>query len=112
MKIKYLDIVTIIYPPKRLELTNFNDLKVAFAEAIAKNNNNIIFNLDKLEYINSSNLGEMISSLKKMKDIGRKLVLSNIHEKLIQLLKVINIYDIFEKYPTEDDAILKLSDNQ
>jgi anti-sigma B factor antagonist len=110
MKIKYLDKVTVISPPQRLELSNFNDLKVAFAEAIAKNNNNIIFNLDKLEYINSSNLGEMISSLKKMKDAGRELVLSNIHEKLIQLLKVINIYDIFEKFSTEDDAILKFSD--
>ncbi len=69
---------------------------------------NVILDLTKVSWIDSTGLGELIASLSSTKNSGGNLVLSNLQGPVQSLLKMTNLNQIFDVYENVEDALSKL----
>lgn len=65
----------------------------------------LIVDLQKVEVMNSSGLGMLVSGLSSMRTHNRLMVLSGAPEKVMNLLKMTHLDQVFELYPTLDKAL-------
>lgn len=79
-----------------ISLNKHGELNRLVAEEIKKGIKNFSFDLKKLESINSSGLGILIACHKKIKDSGCSLKLSNVNDKVINILKLTKLNNVFE----------------
>ena len=64
---------------------------------------NILLNLGDVSYIDSSGLGEMVSSYTTAANQGAKVKLINVQKKVGDLLQITKLYTVFESF--EDEAV-------
>jgi len=66
---------------------------------------NIIIDMSQVKWIDSSGLGELISSLSTTKKSGGNFVLTNIPGPVQSLLKTSNLIQIFDTYVDVEQAL-------
>jgi len=69
---------------------------------------NLIFNMDKVEYMMTVELGSLVAAMKKARAKGGALKLVAVGEFLDNLLSLTNLKRVFEIYPTEAEALKSL----
>lgn len=72
---------------------------------IDQNRKKIIIDLSKVELMNSTGLGILISGLTTMKNNGGELKLAAVTEKIQSLLTITKLITVFENYDTVDQAV-------
>lgn len=81
-------------------------------ESISKSLENdsklFVFNLEKLEYINSTGLSVLLTALTKSRNAGGDLVLINMNDSLKKLLDITKLADVFSYASSKEDAITLL----
>lgn len=75
------------------------------AELLEKGNLNILINLNKVKYIDSAGVGELVSCLKRVKEKGGFLKLLNPSAKVYDVLEIVNIGSVFETFKDEEEAL-------
>lgn len=80
------------------------DLLSQTEKVIAKGNANLIFDLNKLEYINSSGLNSLVNVLTKARSNGGDVVLCHLSEKVKSLFIVTKLNTVFTVSDSKDDA--------
>ena len=65
--------------------------------------------MSQVKWIDSSGLGELISSLSTAKKIGGNLVLTNMPGPVQSLLKTANLIQIFDTYVDVEQALGELT---
>ena len=75
-------------------------------ENINLNKNNIVINLEKVDWINSIGLGMLISALTTAKNAGGRLVLANITsiESILSLTRLITVFDHYDSLQAAMDS--------
>ncbi|HKI79605.1 MAG TPA: STAS domain-containing protein [Ignavibacteriaceae bacterium] len=66
--------------------------------------NNIIVDLGKVKFVNSSGLGILIRNFTSTTNSGGNFVLANINEKMRGLLSITKLNQVFKVYPTVEEA--------
>jgi anti-sigma B factor antagonist len=102
--------VLIIKPiEKRLDASVAVDFKEKVAELIKSGNELIVLDLSEVNFMDSSGLGAIVSSLKTL---GRKgeLVISGIQETVMQLFKLTRMDRVFRIFKDEKEAVSALSE--
>ena len=80
----------------------FNDtLKVLIHEG----NLNIIVDLGRVNWVNSTGLGILISGYSTMKKSGGELKLLNVSERIDSIFMVSKLHTVFKSFSDEDEAI-------
>ncbi len=79
-----------------LGLINMNEMKEYIDHEIESDNIYICIDLKKVNIINSSGLGILISILKKVKSKGGNLKLLNASDKLLNIFKITKLNLVFE----------------
>jgi anti-sigma B factor antagonist len=69
----------------------------------------ILLNLGEVSYIDSSGLGQLVSTFTTASNAGAKVKLLNVQKKVNDLLQITKLYTIFESHDNEADAILSFS---
>ena len=69
----------------------------------------ILLNLGDVSYIDSSGLGQLVSTFTTASNAGAKVKLLNVQKKVSDLLQITKLYTIFESHDNEADAILSFS---
>ncbi len=69
----------------------------------------IVLDLSKVNWIDSTGLGELIASLSSIKKKDGNLVLSNLQAPVQSLLKMTNLTQIFDTYESVEDAVQGLN---
>lgn len=73
---------------------------------ILKNNGKkIILNLADVNYIDSSGIGELVSTYTTVTSNGGQLILLNLTKKIQELLAITKLLTVFQVYDSEQDAI-------
>ncbi|MFI5253141.1 MAG: STAS domain-containing protein [Bacteroidota bacterium] len=70
---------------------------------------NIILDLQKVDYLNSTGLGGLIGSLTAVRKSSGKLVLCAPNNRVLRILDLTKMTAIFSIFATRDDAILSIS---
>ena len=74
-------------------------------ELIEKDNTNVVVNLSKVKFMNSSGLGMMIGALTTMRKAGGDLRIANATDKIESLLIITKLITVFKHYKSLDEAV-------
>lgn len=66
---------------------------------------NILLNMGDVSYVDSSGIGELVSSFTTVTNQGGKLKLLNLTKKLRELLAITKLLTVFESYNDEREAV-------
>ncbi|MCP4570063.1 MAG: STAS domain-containing protein [FCB group bacterium] len=98
--------VTVIEPKGKImggpESTALHDL---LHELIENDRKSIVVDLGKVDWMNSTGLGLLISGLTTLKKADGELKLANVTEKIQSLLTITKLVTIFKSFDTVDEAI-------
>jgi anti-sigma B factor antagonist len=82
-----------------------NELHGKLRDLLANGKKNIIIDLSKVEYMNSSGLGMMTSALSTVKNSEGNLKLANPAERIKSLLNITKLNQLFKTYNSLDEAV-------
>jgi anti-sigma B factor antagonist len=71
---------------------------------IAQNKRKVVIDLSKVEWMNSTGLGILISGLTTLRNNGGELKLAGITEKIESLLTITKLITVFENYDSVEEA--------
>lgn len=66
---------------------------------------NVVIDLGKVKFMNSSGLGMLISGMTTMRNAGGDLRLSNVADRIRSLLMITKLITVFKHYPTVEEAV-------
>ena len=75
----------------------------------AKGNKKILVNLADVSYIDSSGIGEMVSSFTTVTNHGGQLKLLSLTKRVKDLLQITKLYTVFEVFDDEATAVRSFS---
>ncbi len=88
-----------------IDLYNAPEIKEKIKDELNKNKVNVVINLDRVSYIDSSGIGVLISSLSNLKKIGGALKLINVYASVRKVFELTKLTSFFDIYDNESDAI-------
>lgn len=91
----------------RLDARVATDFKERMIELITAGNTKIVLDLSKVEFIDSSGLGAIVSSLKRMGGRG-DLVVCGLQETTMTLFKLTRMDRVFQVFESEQQAVSAL----
>jgi anti-sigma B factor antagonist len=80
-------------------------LRSAVRRLLEEGKKNILLNLAGVGYIDSSGIGELVSSYTAIKNSQGQLKLLSLTEKLRDLLTITKLLTVFDAYETETEAL-------
>jgi anti-sigma B factor antagonist len=93
---------------KRIDFKVATDFKDKMAELIESGNMFILLNMSEVEFIDSSGLGAIVSSLKRMKGRG-DLFICGLKETIMMMFNLTRMNRVFRIFESEQEAINTLS---
>ncbi len=103
------DAVAIVVLSGRLTVNDSpGQLKEAVADAVRRGARHVILDVAGVNYIDSTRLGELIAAHITVSRIGSHLKLAGTPSRVIELLTLAGLGDVFERFPTVDAAVASL----
>ena len=103
---KHTENFTILYVEGLIKLGESAEFFSSALENVLKNeSSNVIIDFTKIDYIDSTGIGELVGYLGKFTTQNRKLILVNPSERIMKLLKLAKLDAVFKIYNTEEEAI-------
>jgi anti-sigma B factor antagonist len=103
---RQVDGVTILDLSGRITLGEGSvTLRDAVHDLIAKGSKHILLNLENINYIDSSGIGELVSAFTSVRNAGGELKLLNLTKKVHDLLQITKLYTVFDIWDSEASAV-------
>jgi anti-sigma B factor antagonist len=77
----------------------------ALQRALAEEGGHVLIDFSKINYIDSTGIGELVGHLVKFKDQERKLILVRPSERIRKLLQVARVDELFPIYDSVEEAL-------
>ena len=84
-------------------------LRDTIRDVVAAGNKKILLNLGDVTYIDSSGIGELVSSFTSVRNQGGELKLLNLTKKVLDLLQITKLYTVFDINDDEAQAVASFS---
>lgn len=88
-----------------IDLYNAPELKDTINQLIEDQKYNVIINLEKVSYIDSSGIGALISSLSSLKKYQGGLKIINVYASVRKVFELTKLTSFFEIFDSESDAV-------
>jgi len=98
------NIIIAILPWESIDISNKNEFKEKIS-AVIKDYNKIIFDMVKVEFMDSSGCGALISYARKIKNNNGTLKLCNISDQVHSIFDLIQLNRYFDIYSGQERAI-------
>jgi len=82
-----------------------DDFRNIIYQAIEDDNVNIVIDLEKVNWMNSSGLGLLISGLTTIRSSGGDLKLANMSDRVRRTLEITKLESVFLSFNSIDDAV-------
>jgi len=93
---------------RRIDASSAAAFKALLNDRIQGGQQRIVLNLSEVDFIDSTGLGAIVSSLKRMGEFG-DLVISNPRETVMSLFRLTRMNRVFNILPSEEEALASLS---
>ena len=80
-------------------------LRNAIRKLLEEGKKNILLNLAGVSYVDSSGIGELVSSFTSVNKEGGKLKLLNLTQKIRDLLAITKLLTVFDTFEAEQEAV-------
>ena len=101
------DKVVILDIQGEIDLYNAPEIKDTIQKLIEQQKYNIIINLEKVSYIDSSGIGALISSLSNLKKYQGSLKIINVYASVKKVFELTKLTSFFEIFDSEEEALSK-----
>lgn len=91
----------------RMDSINTHLFEQKIIQLISKENNSFIFNCANLEYISSTGMRSFLMVIRKLNEVGGKLVLTSLQENVKEVFELSGFASIFEFAKSEKNGIKK-----
>ncbi len=88
-----------------VDLYNVSELKKALFSITDGNHKSVIVDMKNVNYMDSSGIGALVAGQKKMKAHSGSFGLMNIHDDVLNILKLATVDKFFKIYNNEDEII-------
>jgi anti-sigma B factor antagonist len=110
MSLEYVDwdigAVTVINLAGRITLGKGTErLRQAVRDVLDRGRRQILLNFDEVFYVDSSGLGELVASSKRVLQAGGRMKLMKLNQVANNLLQVTRLYMVFEVFKDEASAL-------
>ncbi|MFC2102840.1 STAS domain-containing protein [Bacteroidota bacterium] len=93
----------------RATLNEAEEFKQRLAEDIGKGHKMIVADLSMCEFIDSTFLGSLVITLKKVTSLGGDLRLVGFQPAVHSMFELTRMYRVFETFNSKEDAVLSFS---
>ncbi|MDR0982961.1 MAG: STAS domain-containing protein [Culturomica sp.] len=93
--------------PSRLTLLISEDVKAELKPVLSDDKTNLIFNLENVDFIDSSGIGCLISLQNTAAQHNSRIAICNISKSNMKIFDLLHLDKILELYPTLDEALKK-----
>jgi anti-sigma B factor antagonist len=97
--------VSVLHVSGRLDLAGGTMLKEQVKKILGSNVMAVHINLNNVDFINSSGLGALVSTMKEVRLVKGRLTLSNLASYVQEIFDITQLSHIFEIYKTEEEAL-------
>jgi anti-sigma B factor antagonist len=80
-------------------------LRDTVRDLLSKGNKKLVLNLQDVNYIDSSGIGELVSGFTTVTNSGGQLKLLNLNKRVKDLLQITKLYTVFDVHEDEAAAI-------
>ncbi len=102
------NVLVVLPREKRIDASVSTGFKGRMVDWINQGNRRIVLDLSEVDFIDSSGLGAIVSTLKTLGNDG-DLVICGIRETVMGLFKITRMNRVFQIFATESEAIEALS---
>ncbi|NLW41166.1 MAG: STAS domain-containing protein [Tissierellia bacterium] len=88
--------IWVVLPEGEIDIYTSPELKSRLVEALDDKQSDILIDGDRLEYLDSTGLGTLISILKKAKESNNRIILKNIKPNIRKLFDITELDKVFE----------------
>ncbi len=96
--------ITVVEPGQRVTLETVGEFGKALDAAAAVPLPMIIVNMERTKIVDSSGVGALVHSMKQIKQAGGRFVLSSLQHDVRRAFHLMNLYQVFEIFETEELA--------
>jgi len=100
----YMDVAVVELREKALDASNSENFKKSMAETLA-NFQKVIIDLSRVEFIDSSGCGALLSCLRQLGDRKGWLRLCGVQKNVLRLFELVRMNRIIDIFPTKEDAV-------
>ena len=100
-----LEVVGKITRDLKTKVDTVGEFRLKVREVLASGKNKIILDLNGLRYIDSSGIGELVSSFVACKNAGGRLKITRLTQKIHDLLAMTKLLQTLETFDSNEDAI-------
>jgi len=109
IKEEHKDVIVEVVDLNRATLNEADEFKQRLAENIENGYKKIIVDLTSCEFIDSTFLGALVISLKKVTSLGGDLRLVGFQPAVHSMFELTRMYRVFETFNAKEDAILSFN---
>ena len=88
-----------------VDLYNVSELKKALFSITNGDHGSVVVDMANVNYMDSSGIGALVAGQKKMKAHSGRFALMNIHDDVLNILKLATLDKFFKIYDSEEDLI-------
>jgi len=97
--------VVVLKVSGRLEINQALELEEIINAQINGGSRFFVFDLGDVHYLSSSGIRVCIATLRQLKDLKGRMILSNLSSNVIKTLKIVELDGLFEIINSVDDAV-------
>jgi len=97
--------ISILSLEGRLDLTSASSLKDASKIVLENESKKMILNMERVDFINSSGLGALVSILKEVRNSQGSMKLTNLAPYVKEIFDITQLTNIFDIFPDEKQAL-------
>lgn len=102
--------VSLVELSGRLTSFELGALRDAIRGLVKQGNKNILLNLTKLEYLDSSGIGELVRNYLTVVKGGGTMKVVGLAPKVEEILKITQLYQVLQEFPDESTALESFPD--
>jgi anti-anti-sigma factor len=108
-KEKYGDVLVEVVNLTRATLKEAEEFKLTLTQDIEEGGKKIVVDISECEFIDSTFLGALVVSLKKITGLGGDLRLVGFQPAVHSMFELTRMYRVFESYKTKEEAVKSFS---
>lgn len=97
--------VTILALKGRVTVGEVTPVREKITQLVAGGHNQIVLDLENVDYIDSTGLGNLVISYTQVQKAGGALKLLHLNKRNVELLALTRLHTIFEVFAEETDAV-------
>lgn len=106
IKVRERDGIQILYLSGALTRTNGDmPLKSTVKDLVEKGSKTVLLDMGDVAYMDSTGIVELVSAHTSATSKGARLKLTRVGGKVLGLLEMVRVLEVFETYPTVEDAL-------